>query len=110
VPAVTKYEADDVLDVPGGLRVLFTPGHSVAHSALLLQDRRVLFCGDALATLNVATGATGPMLHPFNQDRAQAVGSLNALEKVDADVVLPGHGEPWRGTPGAAVSLARRGV
>ncbi len=108
VPEVTPFDDDDVLDVPGKLRVVYTPGHSSAHSALVLEDRRILFCGDAMATLAVNTGEAGPMVHPFNQDRALAVRSLGVLEKVDADVLLPGHGEPWRGRISDAVTQARR--
>ena len=107
VPEVTTFEPDDVLDVPGKLRVVYSPGHSPAHSALALEARRVLFCGDAMATLAVNTGSTGPQLHPFNEDRDEAIRSLDAVASVDADLVLPGHGEPWRGSPRDAVDRAR---
>jgi glyoxylase-like metal-dependent hydrolase (beta-lactamase superfamily II) len=108
VPEAVAFDADDVLDVPGKLRVVSTPGHSSAHSALLLESRGVLFCGDAMATLAVHTGETGPMIHPFNEDRARAVRSLDVIEPVQADVLLPGHGEPWRGEISDAVAEARR--
>ena len=108
VREATAYDGGDVLDVPGKPRVVHTPGHSSAHCALVLEDRGVLLCGDALATLAVNTGETGPMVHPFNQDRAGAVRSLDALESVDAGVLLPGHGEPWRGNVTDAVAGARR--
>jgi glyoxylase-like metal-dependent hydrolase (beta-lactamase superfamily II) len=107
VPDVTTFGNDDVLDVPGKLRVIYTPGHSSAHSALLLEDRRILFCGDAMATLAVNTGETGPMVHPFNEDRDGAIRSLDILARVDADTLLPGHGEPWRDGVSEAVVQAR---
>ena len=110
VPEVTSYEDGDVLDVPGRPRVVYAPGHSAGHSALFLEDRSVLFCGDALATLSVTTGATGPMLHPFNEDRARAIAELDALEGLPADLLLPGHGEPWRGPISEAVATARAAV
>jgi glyoxylase-like metal-dependent hydrolase (beta-lactamase superfamily II) len=108
VREVTPYSEDDVLDVPGKLRVVYTPGHSPAHSALLLEDRRILFSGDALVTLATHTGDTGPMLHPFNQNQDDAIRSLGILARVDADVLLPGHGEPWSGRIADAVAEARR--
>ena len=107
VPSVTSYEDDEVLDVPGKPRVVFCPGHSPAHSALLLEDRGVLFCGDAMGTLAVNTGATGAMVHPMNEDRAGAIESLAVLQDLSAQVVLPGHGEPFKGTPAEAVAAAR---
>ena len=108
VPEVTTYEGDEVLDVPGKPRVVFCPGHSVGHSAVLLEDRKVLFSGDSLVTLAISTGATGPRLHPFNADPEQSRASLDVLEKVDAELMLPGHGEPWRGAISDAVAHARR--
>ena len=110
VDEVTPFEDGDVLDVPGTPRVVYAPGHSAGHSALVLEDRRVLFCGDALATLSVTTGATGPTLHPFNENRARAIAELDALEALPADLLLPGHGEPWRGPIADAVAAARSGA
>ena len=107
VPKAEPFEDGEVLDVPGRPRVVYCPGHSPGHSALVLEDRRVLFAGDALATLAVDTGATGPMVHPFSEDRATAIGSLAALENVDADLVLAGHGDPFQGAPRGAVAVAR---
>jgi len=42
----------------------------------------------------------------FNQDTAQALWSLDALKGLTADVILPGHGEPWTGGTDEAVRLA----
>lgn len=108
VPDVTPYGGDEILDVPGKLRTIATPGHSAGHTSVLLEDRRTLICGDAIATLAVDSGRTGPMIHPFNEDRAQAVRSLDALAPIDADVLLPGHGAPWTGRISDAVAEARR--
>lgn len=107
IPSVHSYEHDDVLDVPGTPRVVFCPGHSPAHSALLLEERGVLLCGDAMGTLAVTTGETGAMLPPMNEDRERAVASLDVLAGVSAEMVLPGHGEPFRGSPAEAVAAAR---
>ncbi len=107
VPSVNEIGDGEVLDVPGNPRIVHSPGHSPAHCAVVLDGKRVLFCGDAMATLAVNTGATGPMLHPFNENKAKASESLDRLEGVDADVLAPGHGEPWRGAPSEAVKLAR---
>ena len=42
-----------------------------------------------------------------NVDDERAVISLDAMEDLEADVILPGHGEPWHGTPATAVKRAR---
>ena len=31
----------------------------------------------------------------LNMDTAQALASLDALSGIDADLLLPGHGDPW---------------
>jgi hypothetical protein len=43
-----------------------------------------------------------------NRDSAQALGSLERLEDVQAGPVLPGHGAPWTGGVPVAVESARR--
>lgn len=97
------------LDVPGQPRIIPTPGHSPGHVAFHLPDRGVLIAGDALCTYNPLTGKRGPQLMPraFAFDIGQALQSLGALERIDAGVVLFGHGEPWTDGPAAAVQQAR---
>jgi hypothetical protein len=48
------------------------------------------------------------MLHPFNEDQATAIASLDRLAGVDAGFLLPGHGEPWSQGTQAAIEAARR--
>jgi glyoxylase-like metal-dependent hydrolase (beta-lactamase superfamily II) len=103
------FEDGEVLDVPGQPRVVHTPGHSDGHCALVLDERGVLFAGDALCTWNPLTGRTGAQVMPsaLNVDTDRCFASLAALEELDAAVLLPGHGEPWRQSPAAAVTAAR---
>ena len=62
------------------------------------RDRRA-FSGDALVTLDVLTGRRGPRLQPpalsVDAERARA----GARAEVDADLVLPGHRNPFAGSP-----------
>lgn len=82
--------------------MIHAPGHTPGACALLLEERRVLLCGDVVVTRNPLTGRVGPQIMPsaFNHKTPQAIESLDALDDVPADVLLPGHGEPW--TQGAA--------
>lgn len=103
------FEDGEVLDVPGHPRVVHTPGHSDGHCALVLDERGVLFAGDALCTWNPLTGRVGPQLAPaaFAISTEQATRSLEAIERIDCDLVLPGHGEPWSDGAASAVARAR---
>ena len=110
VAELSTFADGEVLDLPGSPRVIHTPGHTSGSSALHLAERAVVCCGDALATVNLATGVTGPRIMPgsFNEDSAQCLASLSALEGVAADLLLPGHGEPWSGSMADAVEAARQ--
>ena len=98
-----------VLDVPGGPRVVHTPGHTPGHCAIHFERNGALFAGDALCTWNPVTGRLGPQRFPsaLNVSNEQALESLGRIEALAAHVVLLGHGEPWRDSPAAAVSAAR---
>ncbi len=96
------------LDLPGHPTPIFTPGHTSGHCAFHLPDRGVLITGDALITQDPLTRAIGPrLLHKaFNHDQAGAVRSLSRLLELEADVVAPGHGELFHGSPAEAVEQA----
>jgi glyoxylase-like metal-dependent hydrolase (beta-lactamase superfamily II) len=110
IKTVTTFADGETLDtVPGRPRVVHTPGHTDGHCALHLPERGVLFAGDAFVTRNPYTGEVGPRIvaAAATKDTAQALASLDRLEALEADVALPGHGEPWRGGVAEAVRLAR---
>jgi glyoxylase-like metal-dependent hydrolase (beta-lactamase superfamily II) len=69
----------------------------------------VLLTGDVLATRNPLTGRVGPQIMPsgLNRDTPQALRSLDVLDSIPAEVLLPGHGEPWTGGAAEAAQLAR---
>ena len=107
---VATFGDGATLDVPGSPRVILTPGHTPGSAVLHVPSRNALFVGDALATYAVTTGARGPQVAPFTADAAQAVASLARLEAVSADVVLPGHGDPWTAGVQEAVQQVRQGA
>jgi glyoxylase-like metal-dependent hydrolase (beta-lactamase superfamily II) len=110
VEGAETFAADAVLDVPGRPRVLHTPGHTAGHCAFLLEDRGVLFAGDALCTHPWMTGGgEGIRTMPafLNEDDATARASLDVIAGVGAGVILVGHGDPWRHGTAEAVRRAK---
>ena len=107
VGEVSSFGDGATLDVPGSPRVILTPGHTPGSAVLHFASQGALLIGDAFATYAVTTGASGPRVAPFTADADEAVGSLARIEDTDADVVLPGHGDPWRGGVAEAVRLVR---
>jgi len=106
---VSTFADGEKLDVPGGPRAVHAPGHTPGTTALLLEGRRVLLTGDSLVTRNPLTGRVGPQIMPsgLNQDTPLALRSLDALDGVPAEVLLPGHGEPFTEGTAEAVRRAR---
>ena len=108
VGAVETFDDGATLDVPGTPRVIHVPGHTAGSVAFHLPDRSALAVGDAFITLNVVNGGTGPQLFPnFNLDNRAALASLSRFDGIEAEVVLPGHGESWTGGVAEAVRIAR---
>jgi glyoxylase-like metal-dependent hydrolase (beta-lactamase superfamily II) len=98
------------VEVPGRPRVIHVPGHTEGSAAFLLEDRAVLFTGDALISYNFFTRKAGPQISPSpgNTDSQQALRSLANIESLPARIVLPGHGAPLTEGVKAAVEAARR--
>lgn len=100
---VVTYGDGATLDVPGSPRVILVPGHTPGSAVLHVPGHDALFAGDALATLAVTTGATGPRIAPFTADPELARRSLDRLREVEAHWLLPGHGDAWTGGVPAAI-------
>jgi glyoxylase-like metal-dependent hydrolase (beta-lactamase superfamily II) len=114
---VGTYLDGATLDVPGAPRVILVPGHTPGSAALHVPSHDALFIGDAIATVAVTTGETGPMIAPFTADPAEARRSLDR-SWIRCGQRSPGRSPTWKvvdkspsqGMPGAdTVGLARRG-
>jgi glyoxylase-like metal-dependent hydrolase (beta-lactamase superfamily II) len=112
IEGAETFSDGDALDVPGSPRVVATPGHTRGHSALIFPGHGALFVGDALCTWNPITGVRKPQLMPrqFNESNEACRESLGPIERLEAALVLPGHGDPWADTPAAAVRSAREAL
>jgi glyoxylase-like metal-dependent hydrolase (beta-lactamase superfamily II) len=109
VRELSTFADGETLELPGRPRAVHAPGHSPGSAALLLEGRRVLLTGDVMATRNPLTGRDGPQIMPsgLNSDTPRALRSLAALDGIRADLLLPGHGEPWTGDLAEALRQAR---
>jgi glyoxylase-like metal-dependent hydrolase (beta-lactamase superfamily II) len=98
------------LDVPGHPVAIHTPGHTEGHTMFHCPDSGILFTGDGLVTMDLLSARKGPqmMADVFSLDTEAALASLDRIVGLEADLLLPGHGKPWAGSPSDAVALARR--
>lgn len=106
--AVQPVSDGDVLDLPGRPRIIGMPGHSPGSIAVLVPSVRAVFVGDELTTRNVLTGTTGPQPAPFTDDQATSSVSLNLLQDLDLDWIIPGHGTPWATGAPALIAAYRK--
>ncbi|MFF8908891.1 MBL fold metallo-hydrolase [Streptomyces olivaceoviridis] len=103
------FPVPGALDLPGAPVPVHTPGHTKGHCAYHLPHSGILISGDALVTAHPTSRINGPQLLPdmFHTDRARALDSLAAFERLDADTILPGHGPVHHGSAGEAARTAR---
>jgi len=109
VGEVRTFADGETLDVAGHPRVVHTPGHTTGHCALHFADGGVSRAGSPMLCVNPLTGTRGPQLMPraFNVSTGTILDSLGRIEPIDAELLLVGHGEPWREGVAAAVERAR---
>jgi glyoxylase-like metal-dependent hydrolase (beta-lactamase superfamily II) len=89
----------------GAWQVHETPGHAPSHVVLHQPERRLLISGDHLLGRTVLFFDYGHTPDPVGEFLA----SLERVEPLDVDLVLPGHGRTFR-DPEAKVTESRRQV
>jgi glyoxylase-like metal-dependent hydrolase (beta-lactamase superfamily II) len=77
------------LDVAGGVRVVFTPGHTVGHACLYLERTRTIIAGDALTAADGRLSGPSPTA---TEDMATASRSVARLAELDVDAIVCYHG------------------
>jgi glyoxylase-like metal-dependent hydrolase (beta-lactamase superfamily II) len=97
IPSTQGLTEEVAAGLPGHPIAIPTPGHTGGHCSYLVDG--VLISGDALVTGHPVSTRRGPQLLPslFNHNEADCVRSLGALAMLETEVLLPGHGDVWRG-------------
>ncbi|MEE6178659.1 MBL fold metallo-hydrolase [Mycobacterium sp. 050134] len=110
IPTTRPLTAEIAAGLPGRPMAVPTPGHTGGHCSYVVDG--VLVSGDALITGHPLLRRGGPQLLPamFSHSQQACLRSLNALALLDTEVLLPGHGDVWRGpireATEAAIALA----
>jgi glyoxylase-like metal-dependent hydrolase (beta-lactamase superfamily II) len=89
----------------GAWQVHETPGHAPSHVVLHQPERKLLISGDHLLGRTVLFFDHGHSPDPVGE----FLRSLDEVEPLEVDLVLPGHGRPFR-DPEAKIAEARRQV
>jgi glyoxylase-like metal-dependent hydrolase (beta-lactamase superfamily II) len=87
---VDEYLEDgERLDLAGGIRMVFTPGHTPGHLSLYLEQPKVLVAGDALTAEGGRLNGPNP---PFTLDGREAARSVSRLAELDVETIVCYHG------------------
>jgi glyoxylase-like metal-dependent hydrolase (beta-lactamase superfamily II) len=78
----------DVLPDCGGIRILYTPGHTQDHISLYHEPSRTLISGDALTS---SEGVLMPPNKDFTLDMPEALRSVAKLATLEIDSVITYH-------------------
>ncbi len=89
----------------GAWQVYETPGHAPSHVVLHQPERKLMISGDHLLGRTVLFFDYGHTPDPVGE----FLGGLDEVEPLDVELVLPGHGRPFR-DPEAKIAEARRQV
>jgi glyoxylase-like metal-dependent hydrolase (beta-lactamase superfamily II) len=84
-------------------KVIWTPGHSAGHICLYDAGHKVLLSGDHV--LPHITPSVGLHVRAASNPLADYLDSLRLIGRLEAELVLPGHGEPFQGLPERTAEL-----
>jgi glyoxylase-like metal-dependent hydrolase (beta-lactamase superfamily II) len=93
-------------EIPCGrfaFRVIWTPGHSAGHICLYDPRNKILLSGDHV--LPHITPSVGLHVRTASNPLADYLDSLRLIGRLEAELVLPGHGEPFHGLPERTAAL-----
>ncbi len=75
--------------------IIWTPGHSVGHICLYERTRKAFLSGDHI--LNPISPSIGLHAESMGNPLSDYLSSLAAIRERDVEVVLPAHGDEFRG-------------
>lgn len=89
VKVARELQNDEVLPFAGGVRVIYTPGHTVGHTSFFLERSKVLIAADALMARD------GQLTGPWDRatpDMVSANASVRRLAALEPSMILCYHG------------------
>jgi glyoxylase-like metal-dependent hydrolase (beta-lactamase superfamily II) len=107
IPVNSTLQDGEELNYCGGLKVIFTPGHTPGHICLYHMDSKTLIAGDALGVEAGKLIKTSPST---DFDEKLAVESLKKLLNLDIKTIICYHGGLYEGNINQDISELINGV
>ena len=89
-PVTVTETVDDGDELPGGIKILHTPGHTQGSICIYMESKRLVIAGDLLVN---RFGLKLPS-RAFTVDMYREAHSLQKLAEMEFDIVCFGHGRP----------------
>jgi glyoxylase-like metal-dependent hydrolase (beta-lactamase superfamily II) len=86
-PTIQVNDGDEFTVGSLTLQIIHTPGHTMGSVCIYIPEEKALFTGDT--ALGLGTVAISP---PPHGDMGRYLNSLGELKRIEASVMLPGHG------------------
>ena len=96
-PDRTLDGGEEITSGKFAFRVIWTPGHSAGHVCLYDARYKILLSGDHV--LPHITPSVGLHVRSASNPLADYLDSLRLIGHLEAELVLPGHGDPFHGLP-----------
>lgn len=92
---------DDQAEIANGVKVLFTPGHTVDHASVVVETllggvrSRVAIAGDAVISHSYFQSGR---IWQYNSDFHDVASARKSILRVveQSDIIIPGHGVPFQ--------------
>jgi glyoxylase-like metal-dependent hydrolase (beta-lactamase superfamily II) len=105
-PVTVTATVDDGDELPGGIRICHTPGHTQGSICIYMESKRLVIAGDLLVN---RFGLRLPS-RAFTVDMYREAISLQKLAEMEFDIVCFGHGRPLMKNAHASVADFARTV
>ncbi|AKA48607.1 hypothetical protein IX51_05280 [uncultured archaeon] len=90
-----------VIDVPGEMRIVATPGHTPGHLSVYLQELKALVAGDLM--MYWKGNFSGP-IRTFSSDPETADESVRKVSTFEIDKLIGYHGSPFFGNVNSMIN------
>ncbi len=100
VDVTTSFEDDDVLDLLGGIEVVFAPGHTAGHTCYYFRESKTLIAGDMLTIKDGELVIADESIH---DNIVEVKKSVEKLLKYDIKTVVTFHGGVYTGEVNNAI-------
>lgn len=88
-----RFRDDFALDIGGiDVQVLMTPGHTLENASVYVPSLKTLYCGDT-----IVHGYLPNLAGEGVDEWKKWLQSLDKIEQLAPDIIVPGHGEVIRG-------------